>query len=356
MPDILTSGEIARSLRGASAARRANSEKLERYVRRSLEEPDYADSIASCDTPAWERAFAHVLVVQDLVRRLDGRAPTGRLLGYTRDDSPSEERERYERALAETELGYVHDPSWTNGGISSHGAELEVDDPAHPSPKPSLRHVALYGAVVQVGGIPEVAWQHSASAYELGISSIQDAMVARLLLGAAMGPQSCDVPTGPTEDQISAANLQRRVRAKLGKLPHHLQAVLELAYVDRRYPNQLVSDFGVGLAPIVWQAMERAGETRIGPSFGTLRSLVADARRDWPTYEGPAKGAMKARVRQVADLVLWTAHLHYQAAAGIEPPSPRRKRRRGPKLVAAGTTGSRRRQLVEVRQSASRAA
>lgn len=343
MIDNLTSGDIVSSF--DAPLRRLlqlseNPANLERYVRRSLRSADYEESVASCDTPAWERAFAHVVVMQDFMRTTTGQAA----------EEPTE-RDRYLKALADTDLGYTHDPSWTNGGIASHGGDPVPDEPGKRSVGPALRRVAAFGKVVQVDGVPELAWYYAASSFELGISSIQDAMVARMLLGAAMGGPSGSTPEGPTDDQIHAANLQRRVRDKLGQLPHRLQAVLELAYTDRRYENLLVAEYGVGVAPLVWRAAYRAGEVNkrgeASVAHATLRELVAEVRQDWPTYEAQQKGALKGRIAKAAELLLWTAHARYGIASGAEPVTRRRTRRAASSLVAAGGTGKKRRQLVQ---------
>lgn len=354
MIDLVTSGEIVESFQGGLRrllALAQDASRLEAYVRASLERPDYERSVADCDTPAWERAFAHVLMLQDLVRRLDDRTRAGRIRG-SEPETMSDERRAYLKALERTELGYQHDPSWTNGGLASHGADPRPDDPAKRALKPALRRVAVYGAVVQLDGVPEVAWNYSASAFELGVSSTHDAMVARMLLGSAMGGGSYDTPAGPTDDQVHAANLQRRIRERLGRVPTHLQAVLELAYTDRRYELHLVSDYGVGLAPIVWRSQQRVAfqTPKLGPGERdklVLADLVAEVRREWPSYTAGAKGSLKTRIRKAADQLLWTAHEYYQSAAGIEPPKPRKRKAKRPDLIAAGTKGRKRRQLVE---------
>lgn len=354
MIDNLTSGDIVNSF--DAPLRRLlqlseNPASLERYVRRSIRSADYEESVTSCDTPAWERAFAHVVMLQDFVRLLDGRERDAK----PPKEEPSE-RDRYLKALAETDLGYTHDPSWTNGGIASHGGDPVPDDPSKRSVGPALRRVAAFGKVVQVDGVPDLAWYFAASSFELGVSSIQDAMVARMLLGVAMGGPSGSSPEGPTDDQIHAANLQRRILERLGQLPHRLQAVLELAYTDRRYENLLVAEFGVGIAPIVWRAAYRAGEvTAAGaahPSHGTLRELVADVRAEWSSYDCPQKGQVKARIAKAAELLLWTAHARYHVAAGQEPPRAPRGRKGGAGLAAAGTRGRKRRQLTQVPRKA----
>lgn len=335
MQDNVTSGEIVESFSGGlrRLLRLAdNPVKLETYIRRSIARGDYFESIRACDTPAWERAFAHVIAIQDFVRMCDGRVEDGRL-AFSVPPAPSEEHQAYLRALAETDLGYVHDPSWTNGGLASHGAELEVDDPNEKDPLKRIRRVAplqgvaVFGKVVQLDGVPEIAWNYSAGAFELGISSIHDGMVAKMLLGDAMG-RSAVCAEEPTDNQVHAATIQRRVLNQLRKLAPHQQANLELAYTDRRYTNDLVIDYGLGLAPIVWRAAHRAGEIDargcVMPGAGTLRELVDEARKDWPTYDPPARGTLKKRILRAADLILWTAHAFFNVA-GQKAPDPRRQ-------------------------------
>jgi len=181
-----------------------------------------------------------------------------------------------------------------------------------------------------------------------------------MLGGAIMG--SGAAPSGPSVDQMGAATLQRIVRGRLGQLSVHLQAVLELAYTDRRYDSPLVSKYGVGLAPLIWRAAQAAGETdrqgRVKEGPATLQALLADVRQEWPTYgdedtEGPQRTQEK-RIRHAAETLLWTAHERYRIEAGMRPPSPkpRKKRRAAPHLVSQGTKGRKRRQMVEVARRA----
>jgi hypothetical protein len=349
MEDILTSADVQKSIEKLRLRDDTRANKLAAFVRESLPDPSFQQAIRRGEIQAWERALAHVIAVQGFFRVCDERTEEDGRLAYTVVDE-SEERTGYLRALAETDLGYVHDPSWTNGGLASHGADPAPLEDGVRDPLPALRHVAAYAMVVQVDGVPEVAWQYSASTFELGISSIHDAMVAKLLLGDSMGGGSSDPPEGPTDSQIQAASLQRRIRERLGRLPHRLQAVLELAYTDRRYENQLVSDYGIGLAPLVWRAAERAGDVRDGrvrTNIGTLRALVDDVRKEWPTYEAPQTGNLKHRIKAVAELLLWTAHAWYEALSGDPPQRPQkaRRKRRTPVLEVA----SQPRDLVEVR-------
>lgn len=387
MEDILTSEVVVRSIKGGLRKflkLAADPSELAGYLRRSISRRDYAVAVRSGEIPEWERAFAHVVVWQDMMRACAGRLPNGTLREASFDTEPVmapiraagiivtqippsgptqadpnagvDEREAFQLALEAEDLGYVHDPSWTNGGISSHGADLVVDKPGERSLLPALRGVPAYGKVVQVEGVPEIAWNHSASSFELGISSIQDAMVAKMLLGAAMGGASYDTPDGPTDDQIRAANLQRRIRVRLGRLNPRLQAVLELAYCDRRYENRLVVDYGVGLAPIVWRAAYRAGEINDRgaalPSYGTLRELGIDVRHEWPTYTPPSKGPLKRRIKKVAELLLWTAHEYYSVAADDPERDRKMRRSRARKAVAAARKAAKTRSLTPASRAA----
>lgn len=360
MEDHLTSDQIVASVRGGLAKfirLATESRKLDEYVRAVLAEPPREDAVDDEPPPAWERAFVHVFAIQDFLRRLDDRLADGRIRGSV-DDAPSEQRAIYLRALAETDDGYEHDPGWRNGGLASYGAELETDEDRARDGRtriPCLGGVQTYAEVVQLDGIPEVAWYYCASAFELGLSSIQDGLVAQLLLGiTAADASSIAHAEGPTTLQIVAASRQRIVRQRLGQVAVHHQSTLELAYTDRRYDAQLVARYGEGLAPVVWRAAERAGE--VDPdgfaheTARTLQELLAEARRDWPTYEPPQGGTTRDRIRKVADLVLWTAHERYRAVAGMAPPPTRRRRpkRNPPTLIAAGKRGRKRRQLVEV--------
>lgn len=374
--DVLTRRDIARSMAEdpttalLAISPRAIDEHAA-YVRRSLEREDYATAVALEQIPAWERALAMVVCSVEVLGAVhEGRFPPEPVPTFTRgayvepdasDDAVIDPFEAYRQALAAEELGYEHNPGWSNGGISAHGAVLETDAERERQdlpPYPNVSGVTAYNLVHQIGGLPELAWYYSASAFELGLSSIQEGFMAQMLLGYSAAEVSVVAfGDGPTTFEIVAASRHRSVRRRLGRIPVHSQADLELSYTDRIYDAQLVATYGEGLAPLVWRAARRAGEVskdgQAYPSNGTLRELVADARRDWPTYEAPIAGTMKDRIRKVVDLVLWTAHERYRAAAGLAP-SPTRKRRARkakadtPILSAAGKSGRKRRQLVEV--------
>jgi len=400
MTDKLTSDQIVESVREDSRIIRLwlDSSELERTIRASVARRDYRDAVRADEIPAWERAFALVLWVQDWSRAMHGRWRDGTLLAAAFDESPPplgpvlihaepvpvtvcpttdlerpgpeatrDERDRYRAALDAENLGYVHDPGWTNGGISAEGAELLPDDERERQglpPSPDVRGIAAFERIASEA-VPELAWYYSASALELGFSSTHDALVARILRMSTAPMVSGRTPDGPSADQIQAATLQRTVRGRLGQLTPHLQAVLELAYTDRRYDATLVSAYGPGLAPLVWRAAERAGgvskEGRVSVTPAALDALVADVRREWPTYEGSPEGGsagLAGRVRRAAECLLWTAHSRYRTAAGLEPtaPRPRRRKRRSPVLVPVSSVGAGKRRLVEVPRQTARAA
>ncbi len=367
MEDILTSGEVVQSVKGGLAKfvrLYLDPSDLAAYVRRSLGRGDYLQSIRDGDTPAWERAFAMVVSVQDLHRAFAGRTRDGTLRRASIDDirepgpvrptacivqtappapPPKARAPREEdpaRWLAESagESGYTYDPSWTNGGLSAAGADHDTDAAKDAR---IARGIDAFRSVEGFGGIPELAWYHSAAAFELGISSNFDGLVAALVNGGKHSGSNGSPPTGPSEDMTAAAALQRRVMLCLGELPWSLQVVLELAYADRRYPNQLVSQYGLGVAPLVWRAQRVAGEAHIGPA-------TVDALQDMlGAYRWDPDGPVKTRAKASAERLLLVAHDAYRGVAGIEPPRPRGPRRRRRSLRECASDGCREFRAVE---------
>lgn len=159
-------------------------------------------------------------------------------------------------------------------------------------------------------------------------------------------------PEGPGPVAIQAAQHQRRILDKLGRVPPTLRRVLGVAYSDRRCPTPLVTRYGLGLSLLVWRAQWRASESE--PGAETFARLVDEVRMHWPTWE-PLDDTEKLwrRTAAAADLLLWTAHARYGAHVLDEPvryeaAEPRRRKARPkPEFRQAGTRGSAKRQLVQ---------
>lgn len=362
MEQQLTSEEIVASVRGGLMKfirLSLDPTKLEQYVRRSLGRRDYNDSIRDGDTPAWEQAFAHVVVLQDVMRIASGYMTNGvpRENRVLRDAHPPKvflPREVTAPEYREPRSAeYVFDPSWVNGSISAHETDRSLT-PAFGR-EPAVHGIAAFKSVERCGGIPELAWFYCGSAFELGMTSSFDAMLSVLMTGAPMGEGSCgSAPSGPGIHQQLAAGEQRRILAALAQLPHRHQQTLALAYADRKYPRALVAAYGVGVAPVVARAQQAARERE--PGQGTLERLVVAVRLDQPGYEGQADGeqeSLGARIKRAGALLVRTAHDLYLAAAAPTTPGerPRRpKRKRRPDLVSAGESGRSKRRLVEIAQ------
>lgn len=384
--DLLTFADVRKSVGRHRLRSPERIAEVADYVRRSVARADYRSAVRAGEVDPWERAFGHVVFVQDLMRALDSRlrdgtrregaVPEERRVGPVNaasletasrqfcppapatepDESPElDPQAAYERALAKEELGYQHDPGWRNGSVSAHGAELMTDDERirHDlPPSPNVHGVAAYALVWKADGIPELAWYYGAAAFELGLSTVQEGLVAQLLLGiSASDVDVAAFAEGPDTMQIVAASRQRIVRNRLGRIPVHMQGNLELAYTDRVYDAMLVADYGEGVAPFVWRAQQRVRATGLPSSEhpkAVLRELTREVQRDWPGYEPPARGSVKERTKRVAELIPWTAHQYYRAAAGMPEPRRPRRARAAPVYRAAGKRGRKRRQLVEV--------
>lgn len=367
------------------------------WVRASVQHGAWKVGVETGDLPAWQRAFAHVVCLQDALRAFAGRLRCGaprdgvsfeeRVVGgATNPDGIVATMCAYEgepeapppksvvRVIPNADVaGYVYDPSWTNGGIAAHN-ENRADAPIGVKER-HVHGIAAFRSVEAIGGIPELAWFFCGSAFELGMASSFDGMLATLLNGGAMGESSTGTsPKGPGDLARAAAADQRRILALLAGLAHRHQRSLRLAYTDQRYEAKLVRRYGLGVAPIVWRAQQDAGETQPGP--GTLARLVAIVREDWPTYDGETAGdseELESRIARAAELVLDTAHRVYLVAATPAPSAaslarracrlqgraktrmsaasgqkrkPREKER--PDLVPQGQKGRSKRRLVEL--------
>jgi hypothetical protein len=392
VPDVVTEEAIIDSIGGRALSTllrlHEDSSKLETYLRAELGRADYGERVRSGETPAWERAFGMVLYTQDVLRWLSGYTRGGKprvgavdlqepafepatpsaaatVLPYIPPEEPDFPREvdaaAWQREAAKL-AGYTYDPSQKNGGIGGFEPEYEVEnDSALPpeqraklKPPLVLRGPLAFLSVEGCSGRPEVAWYYSGSPFELGMSSNFDGMVEALMNGG-VASGSAGPSSGPSKSAQRAAGMQKRYRRELAKLPFHSQAVFELAYTDRTYPTEMVSQYGEGVVALVWRAQQLAQEGTVGP--GTLAGLVEIARADWPTYrkvvnlKGSKRGvALRRACKAVAELILWTAHFRY--GAHWKPPERRGKPQvpvqvEDRRFVVAGTKGRRKRRLVE---------
>lgn len=408
MQDILTSAEVRKSVahhRLRSADRIA---EVADYVRRSITRGDYREAVRSGSVEPWERAFLHVVRLQDFLRDLGGFLADGtprngmlveeRAVGPVNAESLARTPVKVfapvapeESPVKPTELlirhadvaGYVYDPSWVNGGIASYAPDRGID-PIGVRVK-AVQGIAAFRSVEKMGGIPELAWFYCGADFELGVSSWFEGVTGMMLLGGTPGESNGASPRGPGELARMAAAEHRRILGSISRLPHRHERGLRISYTDGRCPRQLVTDYELGTALLVWRAQQEAGEAHerghyVAPGQGTLERLVAMVRADWPTFEGSVEGLdeeLTVRIRRAAELVLWTAHERYRVEClppgpsplervhiamanakrsaflnGGPPDAPRPRRRRKPRvrpdIVSKGVVGRLKRQLAEV--------
>lgn len=198
----------------------------------------------------------------------------------------------------------------------------------------------LNGAVVDE---TELSWFFGAAAADLGEASSFEAMVAQMQLGSRPSAETWDqipwmapgkrslpfrAPSFPNDRQTAAARRQVEVRRALRRLPLPAQALLELAFSDRRQPQVAVTAFGRGTACIVTRALGQRRASHIATA-GTKSEQAA--------------------ARQAAEQLLgWAVDLYRAARDDERSERPRRPRRdRSRNLVPAGVTGATVRRLVE---------
>jgi hypothetical protein len=379
MQDIVSRTEVFESLlestpastlmRGRVLDASRPYDELTAWSRRAVHEGGWKSGVESGDIPAWQRAFAHIVSLQDVLRAFDGRlrdgsprvgsverkervvgavtnpdgiAPT--VIAYTPPAEPPPPKDTVPLVRHADVAGYEYDPSWVNGGVAAfrpeHRAAQQPERELHGVPKfktserqlattktPNVFGIKAFESVedAECEGIPELAWFYCGADCELGVFSSLEGFIVTCLHGGPEEGSTGTCPSGPGEHTSQAAALHRVIMANLTTLPHRHQRALRDAYRDQRYPRAWVLDhFGVGITAIVWEAARKAGEKTLPKSTEpelttkTLAVLEGWARADWPTFEASQEGAAEellARLKRAAAIVLMTAHERYRAAA-----------------------------------------
>jgi len=257
---------------------------------------------------------------------------------------------------------------WRNGGIVALDLDpTDHEDDPNRKPSPRIHGVAVFRGLEAFGAIPELAWLFSASACELGFTSSWDSLTAIAMIGGgekAHGDASSTL--GPPEHMQRAAGLQRRILGRLKQLPPRLQAIIEIAYTDRRYRNPDVNKYGPGIVAIVKRAhYAKAALARspLGQELALLQALLmgfADIVKtlpDWSPLEAELHEAhedLDMRELNAAQSLLTRAHEAYRRTKA--PPEVRKRKRRKPSkrrpadsmFIAEASTGAGKRRLVPV--------
>lgn len=262
---------------------------------------------------------------------------------------------------------------WMNGGIVA--LDLDPTDNEDDRPKnvdiikqlsvPRVYGVAAFRGLEAFGAIPELAWLFSASACELGFTSSWDGLCVIAMIGGGEKKHGDAASTmGPPEHMRHAAALQRRILGRLKQLPPRLQAIIEIAYTDRRYQTPDVLKYGPGVVAIVKRAhyvKAALGRSPLGQELALLQGLLMSlsgcehqAPPDWSPLESElheASDDFDERELNAAQALLTMAHEAYRRTMPAQPSRPKRRKPRRQKdlvLIPADTIGAAKRRLIPV--------
>lgn len=348
-------------------------DELAELVRASVRRHDWNEEWRRGYGMPWEIALADVLAFEALFRRCSERLPDGRtkheqyrpeppapgrvvvgpacpvqVAAYV---EPEPERQKPVELLSNEDVtkpgGYRGNAGWTNGGIAGFRATRNDKAEQHIIER-AVFGVAAFSEVIGCGGLPELAWYHSASEFEVGMSTNLDVQVLARCGASTSGGTA---PGGPNAHQVDAATTQREIRTALREISPRHQAVIETAYEDRCLPTSQVNKYGHGIAAIVARANAAKRAFVDSPQGDAVKSL-SEALQTLAGVRKRAATDWEPLTKHGATELLREAHACYLVARGQKgsPPSRKRKprkKRHEPAMLVTGKAGATKRRFYE---------
>lgn len=330
-------------------------EQTAAWVTTAVRRSDWNDAARANDLAHWETALAMVMALQAWLRDADGRLGDGSLRATGLEPVV---KNSCELCGADVPLGRKWNQRrfcsprcaevWTEGLL---GAPLSLLGPVEPAPVAEVRVKPLelpserdhgsdrehrgYCLGNLVDQADELSWYWGESALETGMSSNFDALANRCASGGVITTRS--EPMGPNDRAMFAAGRQAEVMQAMRRVPARLQAILEIAYEDRRCRQQDVTTYGAGVAAIVQRAIADAGSSGLA-----VRALEAWAFPGAEPLDEARGRDLTMRLKRAATSLLADAQAAYRWArwpVGADQAPKARKRKARHQLVIVERSG-----------------